>query len=73
MKVVVTGATGFVGRHTVRKLLDYGYEVTALTTSQVIPESVSEYISGSNVFALNKLDEVSGDMMKGSVIIQWNP
>ncbi len=69
MKVVVTGATGFVGRHTVRKLLDYGYEVTALTTSQVIPEPVSEYISGSNVLALNKLEEVTGDLMKGSVII----
>lgn len=30
MKILVTGATGFVGRHTVRQLLARGHEVTAL-------------------------------------------
>jgi nucleoside-diphosphate-sugar epimerase len=30
MKVVVTGANGFVGLHTVRGLLDAGYNVLAV-------------------------------------------
>lgn len=31
MKVLVTGASGFVGRHMVQELVSHGYEVTALT------------------------------------------
>jgi UDP-glucose 4-epimerase len=34
MKVVVTGANGFVGFHTVRALLDAGYNVVALDVSE---------------------------------------
>jgi UDP-glucose 4-epimerase len=34
MKVVVTGANGFVGFHTVRALLDAGYDVVALDVSE---------------------------------------
>lgn len=35
MKAFVTGGTGFIGRHVVRRLLDRGYEVIALARSEV--------------------------------------
>ena len=33
MKILVTGATGFVGQHVVRWLVNHGYNVTATGTS----------------------------------------
>ena len=33
MKILVTGATGFVGQHVVRWLVNHGYSVTATGTS----------------------------------------
>ncbi|HQU74777.1 MAG TPA: NAD(P)H-binding protein, partial [Calditrichia bacterium] len=30
-RVIITGATGFIGRHLVQSLLEDGYPVTALT------------------------------------------
>ncbi len=32
MKILVTGATGFVGRHVITELLKYDHEIIATTT-----------------------------------------
>ncbi|MFB0504865.1 MAG: NAD-dependent epimerase/dehydratase family protein, partial [Candidatus Bathyarchaeia archaeon] len=30
MTIVVTGASGFIGKHTVKELLERGYEITGI-------------------------------------------
>ena len=55
MKVVVTGATGFVGRYTVRRLLDSGYEVISITTNKSITDDVKEFINGSDLVTVKGL------------------
>ena len=69
MKFVVTGATGFVGRHTVQKLLSYGYQVVSVTTNRSISDSVKGYIEGSDIFVLDSLEEISEDIIRESIII----
>lgn len=78
MKVVVTGATGFVGRYTVRKFLDCGFEVISLTTNLSIPSTVRDFIDGSDLLTISALDEVPEDIISGNVIVHcawsnvWN-
>lgn len=43
--VLVTGASGFVGRHTVPALIDAGHRVVALVRSQASADSVSERLT----------------------------
>ena len=69
MKVVVTGATGFVGRYTVRRLLDSGYEVISITTNKSITDDVKEFINGSDVVTVNSLEEIPEEIIGGNSII----
>ena len=41
MKVMLTGATGFIGSHILAELQDYGHEVTALVHDQAQADSVA--------------------------------
>lgn len=50
-KVLLTGGTGFIGRHTLRMLQDRGYEVHAISSKEV--PSQSEGVHWSQVDLLN--------------------
>jgi nucleoside-diphosphate-sugar epimerase len=43
MKILVTGATGFVGRHVVQKLLDHGHSVVAVARNEALARSFPWY------------------------------
>lgn len=74
MIYVVTGSTGFVGRNTVRKLLDCGHDVISVTTNPSISDEVASYIDGSKVIFVNSLSELTRNHINGNVIIHcaWN-
>ena len=69
MKFVVTGSTGFVGRNTVRNLLNSGHQVIAVTTNTSISNDILEYIDGSEVLIVNSLNEIPFDILSRNVIV----
>lgn len=69
MKVAVTGATGFVGRYLVSRLLDIGYEVISITTNKSITDDVKKFIHGSDLVTVNSLEEISEDIIAGNTLI----
>tara|TARA_A100001015_G_C14932568_1_gene689067 strand:+ start:258 stop:1100 length:843 start_codon:yes stop_codon:yes gene_type:complete len=69
MKVVVTGATGFVGSYTVKCLLLKGYEVVSITTNKSITNELKEMLKGSEIVTINSLEDVSSRLIKNNCII----
>jgi len=69
MNFIVTGSTGFVGRNTVRKLLDGGHKVTAVTTNSSISDDCLGYINGSEIVFVHKLSELAEHYISGNVVI----
>ena len=49
MKIVVTGATGFLGRRLVRQLLNEGQDVTCLIRASSNVEPLKEFVGSGNV------------------------
>ncbi len=45
MKIVVTGANGYIGRHVVNALIKFGHDITAVDICSKDPESVVKVIS----------------------------
>ena len=68
MKVFVTGGTGFIGQHVVRKLLNRGYDVVGLARSEKAATVLNEL--GARVTFGDILDRESmRDSMTGSDIV----
>ena len=55
MKVIVTGANGFIGIHTIRSLLERGYKVTAL---DIKTEGLKEFADNKNC-EIKEMDIIS--------------
>jgi nucleoside-diphosphate-sugar epimerase len=69
MKVIVTGATGFIGRYTVKRLLNSGHEVISITTNKSITDDIKEFINGSDLVTVNSLEEVCKEIIEDNTII----
>src|SRR5262245_45560783 len=62
-KILVTGGTGFVGHHVVRKLVSEGYEVRVLAR----PSSPAELLAGMPV-EIVRGDLTDGESLRGAVL-----
>jgi dihydroflavonol-4-reductase len=64
-KVLVTGATGFIGLHCIQQLLDQGYQVNgslrSLDRSKEVEESLKKHNTSIENLTLVKLDLLSDD------------
>lgn len=60
MKVIVTGANGFIGIHTVRSLIEKGYKVTAL---DIKTEGLEEFSSNKHC-EIQEMDIISDNFKK---------
>ena len=68
MKAFVTGGSGFIGQHVVRKLIDRGYEVNALARSEQSAAILNAL--GATVFAGDITDTASmRPAMKGCDLV----
>jgi nucleoside-diphosphate-sugar epimerase len=62
MKVLLTGATGFIGSHILRELQEHGHEVTALVRDQAQADSVAALGAAPIVVDLYDRQAIAGPM-----------
>jgi nucleoside-diphosphate-sugar epimerase len=58
MKIAVTGASGFVGKHLIREMLKFGYDVVAVTRQK---NTVSEFLGLVDIVELD-LNDIDTDI-----------
>lgn len=58
MKIAVTGASGFVGRHLIRQMLKFGYDVVAVTRQK---DTVCEFLGLIDIVELD-LNDIDTDI-----------
>lgn len=64
-KVVITGASGFLGSHLVERLKGERYEIYALSSKS---EELKKKLGGENIIYVHK-DMLEAEMMKDSIVI----
>ncbi|UTW04737.1 TIGR01777 family oxidoreductase [Amphritea atlantica] len=64
MKVLISGGTGFIGRHLIPRLLEYGHEPVVLTRSG----TKARKLFGSSVRVITDLDQISNDEQIDGII-----
>tara|TARA_B110000014_G_scaffold101847_1_gene69888 strand:- start:372 stop:1199 length:828 start_codon:yes stop_codon:yes gene_type:complete len=74
MRYIVTGSTGFIGRNTVKALLESGNQVEAITTNSAIPSNILDCINGSKLHLVRSLSSIPRSLLNSSTIIHcaWN-
>jgi nucleoside-diphosphate-sugar epimerase len=68
MKVLVTGASGYIGRHTLLPLLDSGCEVYAISRRREVD---FEWPRGVNVLTLDLFDDAARQKTFAEIAPQW--
>ncbi|WP_428033621.1 TIGR01777 family oxidoreductase [Amphritea sp.] len=64
MKVLISGGTGFIGRHLIPRLLDYGHELVVLARS----ETKARELFGASVRVISDLKQIASDEWLGGII-----
>ena len=70
MKILVTGAAGFIGMHTVRKIASLGHQVIGLDNINAYYETDLKYARLS-VLGINKEELVYNKIVNGTTNIQF--
>jgi len=66
MRVLITGITGFVGRHLARELLDHGFEVFGVSTDRAALEGVRMFVA--DITDLPGMVQLMGDTDPEAVV-----
>ncbi|WGD36874.1 NAD(P)H-binding protein [Lysinibacter sp. HNR] len=72
MKILVTGATGWVGRAVVPELIDHGHEVTALVRSVSSAEAAERLGATTRTGSLDDLHGLQAAVAQAEGLCIWH-